>query len=553
MSRSRRPMATRGMLVVLVAGALLLSACGNVPNPISGSPTPQAPRQLTVVAVDSASGDPVPGAAISAEGASAVTAADGRATINALRGASVAARADGYDPASGAVPATGDLTLRLRPNVVHGTVTDPSGAPVAGVRIFVDGSTSWVRTDEQGRYALPDVPTSGTLVYKRAGYRLGELAIDGDMTRNVVMQPFQVRALYAPASVFEGAGRLDQMLATIDSTEVNAMVIDVKEAGGYLYYASDLPEVKAAGAVMAHPLLDLKTLLPRLHAKGIYAIARVVTMKDDTLPKTRPELAVHNSKTGKPWTDYAGNTWLNPYAPGVAEYYAGIAGELAAAGFDEVQFDYVRFFSDGDYATADTGLPNTQSLRLPAMRRFFRIVSDRLSTTHAFLGADVFPISFIAEDDQGIGQRPEVIMPYVDYFDPMVYPSHYASYTFGYASPNDHPYEIINDTLKIMNREAAGLPMEIRPWIQDFGFGSFRAYTATDIKAEMRALRDNNADGWMIWNAAARFTTAALGPPRPDEAAGAMTSTAPMPTPTFSPAATPSTSASVSPGPTATP
>ena len=102
-------------------------------------------------------------------------------------------------------------------------------------------------------------------------------------------------------------------------------------------------------------------------------------------------------------------------------------------------------------------------------------------------------------------------MPYVDYFSPMVYPSHYGPGTFGFAVPNDHPYEIIDQTLKIMNVQAAGLPMVIRPWIQDFGYGAFRAYTAAQVRAEMKALRDNGALGWMIWNARALFTEAALG------------------------------------------
>jgi hypothetical protein len=185
----------------------------------------------------------------------------------------------------------------------------------------------------------------------------------------------------------------------------------------------------------------------------------------------------------------------------------------------------VRFFSDGDYAVADTNLPNTQSFRLPTVRRLFRVVSERLATTRAFLSADVFPISFIAPDDQGIGQRPEVIMPYVDYFSPMVYPSHYGPFTFGFAVPNEHPYEVIDETLEIMNRQAEGLPMRIRPWIQDFGYGEFRAYTAADIRDEMRALRDNDALGWMIWNARAFFTEEALGPPRQGEDAGITTLT----------------------------
>jgi hypothetical protein len=406
-------------------------------------------------------------------------------------------------------------------------ISDPAGKGLPGVKVFVDGQATVARTDAQGRYRLAGVPAKGTLVVKAPGFRLEELAIDGKPTRDVAMQPFQVRALYAPASVFEGAGHLDRMLSTIASTEVNAMVIDVKEAGGNLYYATDLAEATKAGAVMKEPLLHLDTLLPMLKKRGIYTIARMVVMKDDTLPRTQPDYAVQNVKTGRPWTDNRGSTWLDPYEPGVAEYIAGVAGDLAAKGFDEVQLDYVRFFSDGDYSTAKTNLPNTQSFRLPAIRRLFRVVSDTLAPTKTFLGADVFPISFIANDDQGIGQRPEVIMPYVDYFDPMVYPSHYGPYTFGYAVPNDHPYEIINRTLKIMNRQAAGLAMRIRPWIQDFGLPGMRTYTAADLRAEMKALRDNAAAGWMIWNAAARFTTAALSGPRPGENSAPVTGSAP--------------------------
>jgi hypothetical protein len=297
---------------------------------------------------------------------------------------------------------------------------------------------------------------------------------------------------------------------------------------------------------MEHPLFELNELLPKLKARGIYTIARMVVMKDNTLGKAKPDFAVHNSRTGGPWRDYGGGIWLDPFEPGVAEYIASLAGDLADKGFDEVQLDYVRFFSDGPYDEADTNLPNTQSFRLPAVGRLFRLVSNRLAHTHAFLGADVFPVAFIAADDQGIGQRPEVVMPYVDYFDPMVYPSHYGPGVFGYPVPNEHPYEIINDTLKLMNAEAKGLPMVIRPWIQDFGYGSFRAYTRADVLAEMKALRDNGARGWMIWNAQARFTESALGPPVPGEASAPMTS---VPSASAAPSAPASASASASASP----
>lgn len=129
-------------------------------------------------------------------------------------------------------------------------------------------------------------------------------------------------------------------------------------------------------------------------------------------------------------------------------------------------------------------------------------------------------------------------MPYVDYFSPMVYPSHYSTGVFGFEVPNEYPYEMIDETLQVMNEQAAGLPLVIRPWIQDFGYGPFRAYGAADVLAEMQALVDNGARGWMIWNARAEFTEAALGPPRDGEAAGPIT-TALAPAATNAPSPSP--------------
>jgi len=531
----------RRLAVSLFLLATLLASCGEsgplpfLPTP---KPTPKQPREVTVVVLQRDTDLPVAGASLEADGATAVTGEDGRAVLVAMRGASVEVVADGYDAASVPVPADGDLTLELRPNVVSGVVTDGAGKPIKGARVFVDGSQAMVRTDARGRYTLGGVPEEGSLIYKMAGYRLGVIPIDAEMVKEVALEPFAVRALYAPGAVFEGAGRLDELLALIDRTEANALVIDVKETDGWLYYETDLPAAVAAGSDK-RPIFDLAELLPALRERGIYLVARMVVMKDNTVGVSRPELAVRNSATGEPWRDYGGGVWLDPYNPGVAEYIAAIAGDLAAKGFDEVQLDYVRFFSDGDYSAAEANLPNTQSLRLPAIRRLFRLVSGELATTRAFFAADVFPISFIAPDDQGIGQRPEVIMPYVDYFSPMVYPSHYAAGTFGFAVPNNHPYEIIDETLQIMNDQAAGLPIVIRPWIQDFGLPPVPRYSAAQVRAEMQALTDNGAVGWMIWHAAAHFTEAALGPPREGEEYAPITSAAGSAASSAAPSASP--------------
>jgi hypothetical protein len=426
-------------------------------------------------------------------------------------------------------------------------VTDADGAPVAGVRVFVEGSETMVVTDADGAYELAGVPEAGTLLAKRAGYRLVELALGEATVGDISLEPFEARALYAPSAIFEAPGRLDAMLALLDRTEANALVIDVKETDGRLFHATDLPEAVEVGAVREAPIFDLEELLPMLRERGIYTIARMVVMKDNTMAAARPELAVMNTATGEPWRDNIGGAWLDPSAPGVAEYIASIAGDLAAKGFDEVQLDYIRFFSDGPYAVADTNLPNTQSFRLPAIQRVLRVVSEELDATRTFLGADVFPISFIVPDDQGIGQRPEVIMPYVDYFCPMVYPSHYGPGVFGFDVPNNFPYEVVDRTLEIMNRQAEGLPVVIRPWIQDFGYGSFPPYSADQVRAQMTAAAERDAGGWMLWNARATFTEAALGPPREGEDAGPTSSIEPAPSASDAPSVAPSAAPSASP------
>jgi hypothetical protein len=521
----------------------VLASCGQdgpqlpfVPTP---SPTPEQPREVTLTVVTRGTEDPVADAEIQADGVSAFTAADGTATITAMRGAPVEVLAAGHDLTTATVPEEGELRVEMRPNVVSGVVTDPDGTPIPGVRVFVDSSDLLTETGEDGAYELAGLPEDGTLIYKMPGYRLVELTVGDELARDITMEPFEARALYAPSAIFEAPGRLDAMLDLLERTEANALVIDVKETDGRLYYATDLPSAVEVGAVRETPVFDLEELLPMLKERGIYTIARMVVMKDNTSAVARPELAVRNAVTGEPWRDNIGGAWLDPSAPGVAEYVASIAGDLADKGFDEVQMDYIRFFSDGPYAEADTNLPNTQSFRLPAIQRVLRVVSQELETTRTFLAADVFPIAFIVPDDQGIGQRPEVIMPYVDYFCPMVYPSHYGPGVFGFEVPNNYPYEVIDETLQIMNREKEGLPVVIRPWIQDFGYGAFAPYTAAQVEAEMTAAADNDAKGWMIWNARALFTESALGPPRAGEDAGPVTSDEPAPSTSASPSAAP--------------
>jgi hypothetical protein len=508
----------RRALLALGAAALLLAACGEgvpplpfVPTP---EPTPEPPRSLAGRVVDSFSEAPVTDAVVRIRGVEPIaTFEDGSFSAVAMRGATVRVQAAGYDPSRAEVPAEGDLVVELRPNVVRGTLTASDGSPIAAATVFVDGTRLAVATAADGTYQLAGVPEDATLVYKAPGFEVAERRMsDDDTTMDVVLDPFAARALYAPASVFEAPGGLDAMLAVLDRTEANAVVIDVKETSGRLYYATEIPEAVEIGAVTDPPIFDLDELLPMLEERGIYTIARVVVMKDNTLGAARPQLAVQDIVTGQPWQDFNGGIWLDPNQPGVGEYAAAIAVELAARGFDEVQLDYIRFFSDGPYEQAATLLPNSQSHRLPGIRRIMRLVDAALETERAFLSADVFPIAFLVPDDQGIGQRPEVVMPYVDYLSPMVYPSHYGPGVFGFEIPNDYPYEVVARSLEVMQAQATDLPMRIRPWLQDFGYGPFAPYTPDQVRAQIQAAADHGALGWMLWNPGAVFSEAALAP-----------------------------------------
>ena len=530
MTRPRR--AALAALTIVIA--TLPAACSGGPTlPFVPSdtpePTPVPPRDVVVTVTERGTGAPVGGSYVEAGESAALTAADGTAIVTASTGSAVEVSAPGYDPGTASVGDSDTLAVDLRRNVLSGTVTDADGAPLADVRVFVDGADTLVTTDASGGYELPGVPEDAVVIFKRAGHRLGEVEVGDQMTVDIALERFDARALYAPAEVFESQDRLDELLALIDRTEVNALVIDVKETEGVLYYATDLEAAVEVGAVREDPVLDLDELLPMLRERGIYTIARMVVMKDNTLVAARPELAVINSSTGQPWRDNLGGAWLDPAAPGVAEYAAAIAGDLADRGFDEVQLDYIRFYSDGPLALADPGLPNTQPMRLAAMRRVLRVISDALATERAFLAADVFPISFILADDQGIGQRPDVVMPYVDVICPMTYPSHFGPGVFGLPVPNDHPYEVVDGTLAIMNEQAAEWPVAIRPWIQDFGYGPFPRYAPAQVREQMEAAEARAAHGWMIWNPFASFTESALEPPRPGEDAGPVTAGAEIP------------------------
>ncbi|MEW6637960.1 MAG: putative glycoside hydrolase [Actinomycetota bacterium] len=328
--------------------------------------------------------------------------------------------------------------------------------------------------------------------------------------------PDSVKAIYLTAYA---AGRnLDLYLDLLDRTELNAVVVDVKDVTGEVMYPSNVDLANDIGA-RRNVLPDLEALVKELHRHGVYAIARVATFEDDILPRQRPDLAVTDSATGTPWLNYAGQTWSNPYEREVWEYNVAIAREAAEAGFDEIQFDYIRFPSDGPMERIRYG-EETYPTREDALAAFLEYARRELEPTGARIAADVFGLA-ATDDGAGVGQVIPKLVPHLDVICPMVYPSHFPAGSYGLSSPNAEPYTVIEKAMTDFEQdvERANPDVEIRPWLQDFDLGA-PPYGPREIRAQIRATYDSGATGWLLWNPANEYTEAALKPEGRDDGSG---------------------------------
>lgn len=293
----------------------------------------------------------------------------------------------------------------------------------------------------------------------------------------------------------------------INQTDLNALVVDVKEVGVYVPTAVDLFNE----ANLVSPVLDAGGLLRTLKANDIYAIARLVVFKDSELALARPDLSVLDSETGAPWVDYGDGHWLNPFREEVWQAIGAYAVELADLGFDEIQFDYVRFPSDGDLSTMDFGRDVDEAARVDAIAGFLAYCREQLAPYDVRTAADVFGYTYLL-DDIGIGQDAARIAEVVDVVCPMAYPSHYPDGSMDVdGHPNDFPYETIAQTLEIGAARVA--PAQTRPWIQDFSLPEMREYGVDDVRAQIEACDNAGTAGWMVWDPNNVYRAAAFTSP----------------------------------------
>lgn len=398
-----------------------------------------------------------------------------------------------------------ELDVALRPDVLRGTVSAPDGQPVPAT---VAGTHGWTTCGADGTFRLKGVDVGDQVVVKAPGFRAVRLEVPETREVHVTLEPIVVRAIYINALVASKPEALEQRLALVDRTELNAVVIDLKDSTGRVYYDTQVKLAHEIGAVQ--PILDPRVLVAELKQRGIYSIARIVVFEDPILAEAKPEWAIRDRTTGGPWRTWNGLAWVNAYRQEVWQYNTALALEAANFGFDEIQLDYIRFPTDGPLRNADYGVPHTPENRTRALREFLQTVQEALRPTPAYLAADIFGLTVWELSDSGIGQNLETIVQVVDYVCPMLYPSHFWSGSLGFELPNDHPYEVMRWSLENGLARVPDMRAKFRPWLQDFSYGPGKRYGPEEVRAQIRAVYDAGLSSWMLWNADSVFQEAAL-------------------------------------------
>lgn len=379
-----------------------------------------------------------------------------------------------------------------------------------------------------------------------------------DESKQLKNPPKVIKAIYSTSWSGGNTKRIEYFLDLINSTELNALVVDIKDYSGVISYKPDVEEVIKYNA-FENRISDIDEFIKTMHENGIYLIARISVFQDDKLAIARPDLALKSKASGNIWGDRKNVHWMDSASKEVWDYNIAIAKDILDRGFDEVNFDYIRFATDGNIDDIAYPFYNEITPMHEIIKEFLAYVREKLP--EAKISADLFGLVTVNKDDLGIGQIMEDAFPVMDAIAPMTYPSHYAKGFIGIADPAAHPYEVMKYSMdsalkrldaqfqpKIIQKKvtnASGtieyVPTEgpapaesfavrptLRPWIQDFDLGA--DYTAEMVRAQIRAIEDSArkysgcasldiseecskyVSGWMLWAPSNWYTEGALKP-----------------------------------------
>lgn len=390
-----------------------------------------------------------------------------------------------------------------------GVVVDAhTRTPVAGAIVTIADQVT--HADAAGRFSS-DAGDINTIKVRAPGYGRIEATATSASPLTISLPPFRPRAVYLSAYGVTNMSLRDAAVKLADETPVNALVVDMKGDRGMTPYRSAARvSIGAAAHVGPHPpaLDEFQPIIDQLHRRGLYLIARIVVFKDDPLALAHPEWAVLG-EDDRPWRDREGLQWVDPFLPAVWRHNLDVAEEAARAGFDEIQFDYVRF---PDAKGLRFARPNTRENRTAAIVGFLGAAHARLARYNVFVAADIFGYVCWNLDDTAIGQQLETLGAPLDYISPMLYPSGFTWGLPGCTNPVADPGQIVRRSLAEA-KQRTGLPgVRFRPWLQAFRDYAFdrREFDADDIRAQIDAAQAADTDGWMLWNPRNRYDPAQL-------------------------------------------
>lgn len=318
----------------------------------------------------------------------------------------------------------------------------------------------------------------------------------------------EIRAIYITASSAISANKRENLLRFIKNSNLNAAVIDVKDSTGRIFFKTHVPLAEEIGSEKLKNASDFADFVEKLKKNKIYTIARVVVFEDPYLAQQKTKIAIKR-KNGELWKDRKGLSWVDPASPLVWKYNMDIAKSAMFLGFDEINFDYIRFPTDGNLE--DISYPvfrENQEKKTEVIAQFFYFVNETFKKYPVYISVDLFGITLWRNDGAQIGQRYQDAAPFVDYISPMVYPSHYPNGFEGFDNPAEYPYEIVYKSLEKAKKYMAGKKARIRPWLQDFDLGA--VYDTKKIHAQIQATRQGGGVGYMFWNASNNYTQEAF-------------------------------------------
>jgi hypothetical protein len=464
------------------------------------------PFETTMLVLDLYSGQPVPNSSVAHGSMGFATDVNGEVVFKRLPKSSVlSARAVGYATTEFVYDGADTILIALRPNTLQGVVRDStSGQPVTGTMVAVVSSGEVITssiTGADGRYTFSDLPTPITLVVAALDYDRSEIPVGPAIEMDVFLKRFQIRGIYLPFGLLTSEKRVRELIDLVERTELNAIVVDVKNDRGWLAYPSALVEAQRSKAYKSE-VMDIGAFLSLCRDRGIYTIARLVVFKDSTVAAAYPEWAVRK-ENDELWTDSEGSSWGDPLRVEVQDYNIAIAKEVATLGFDELQFDYLRFPSDGAIGEIRYAQESTFESRCNTIKGFCARLHSELEPYAVLLSADLFGLTVWVspEEDMGIGQRVIDIAPYMDYLSPMLYPATFVSGNLGYEDPLLHPYEVVyRSCVKLAQRTQT----PVRPWLQHYSSNDV-PYGVEEMRLQKQAATDAETHGWMFWHAAGRY------------------------------------------------